>query len=89
MKTTIRIPDALAAEAQQRADWLGLSFNSLVAVALDAYLGHDRSRASVPEVESPEGLVPGLDAPAPALSRQQRRAIERRARKDVNKGEAA
>lgn len=42
--TTVRIPDGLAFEAQQRADWLGLSLNALIAVALDAYLGQDRLR---------------------------------------------
>lgn len=48
-KTTIRLPDGLALEAQERADWLGLSFNGLVAVALDAYLGRDRVRPAAPE----------------------------------------
>lgn len=42
--TTVRIPDGLALEAQHRADWLGLSLNALIAVALDAYLGQDRQR---------------------------------------------
>lgn len=90
MKTTIRIPDALAQEAQARADWLGVSLNALVAIALDDYLGRERSRRVVPVRSSDE---PGLPDVAevkgsaasllglPGMTRQQRRLLEREAKK--------
>lgn len=38
MQATFRLPDALAAAARARADYLGISLNALVCVSLDAYL---------------------------------------------------
>lgn len=63
MKTTLRMPDALADEAQRRADWLGVSLNALVAIALDAYLGMDRPRGHAVRPVS-VGKVSGAIAPA-------------------------
>jgi len=38
MQATFRLPDGLAATARGRAEYLGISLNALVCVALDAYL---------------------------------------------------
>ena len=38
MAYSLRLPDALDAAARTRADYLGISLNALVCVALDAYL---------------------------------------------------
>ena len=38
MAYSLRLPDALDAAARARADYLGISLNALVCVALDAYL---------------------------------------------------
>lgn len=80
MKTTVRIPDGLAMQAQQRAEWLGLSLNALVAVALDAYLGQDRDRGgvvSVPHVPGAHVESSGAGDGLQGLTRQQRRQAER------------
>ncbi|MCK9516434.1 MAG: ribbon-helix-helix protein, CopG family [Ottowia sp.] len=88
--TTIRLPAELAREVQERADWLGLSFNAMVAVALDSYLGQDRPRVPAPlspvaaSARAERGLggkVSDRGAVPVALSRQQRRALEREAAK--------
>lgn len=38
MAYTLRLPDALDAAARAKADYLGISLNALLCVALDAYL---------------------------------------------------
>lgn len=38
MQATFRLSDALAAAARARAEYLGISLNALVCVALDSYL---------------------------------------------------
>ena len=38
MAYTLRLPDALDAAARSKADYLGISLNALLCVALDAYL---------------------------------------------------
>lgn len=89
MAFSLRIPSALEADARARAERLGISLNALLCVALDAYLREpDAARpvASAPLSEpasSQFALVPE-PAPAPvpvsefpALSRAERRRLER------------
>ncbi|MDO8450014.1 MAG: hypothetical protein Q7T10_14545 [Rhodoferax sp.] len=40
MAYSLRLPDALDAAARAKADYLGISLNALLCVALDAYLRH-------------------------------------------------
>lgn len=58
MQATFRLPDALAAAARSRAQYLGISVNALVCVALDAYL-----RSSADLVPAPTGAAPGVETP--------------------------
>ena len=49
MKTTLRLPDAIASEATSYAEGLGISLNALCAVALRDYLdGRRRGDAEAP-----------------------------------------
>lgn len=82
MPSTVRIPAALEADARSRCQRLGISFNALVCVALDAYL-----RAAEPRGAdlAPAGIEP-LPVPAaalaePGLTRKQRRRLEAERRK--------
>lgn len=50
MRTTIRLPDELAADVRQRCQRLGISVNALVCVALDAWL---RESTDLPAMDSP------------------------------------
>ena len=45
MAYSLRLPDALDAAARAKADYLGISINALLCVALDAYL---RGQADAP-----------------------------------------
>ena len=69
MAYSLRLPDTLDASARAKADYLGISLNALVCVALDAYLRHPgdapaaRAEPSAqPEKPSPE--PPQVAAPA-------------------------
>ncbi len=53
MQATFRLPDALGSVARARAEYLGISLNALVCVALDAYL-----RAPV-DAHAAAGAAPG------------------------------
>ncbi len=54
MAYTLRLPDALDAAARAKADYLGISLNALLCVALDAYL-----RVPTEAAPSPAGAAPG------------------------------
>ena len=78
MAFSLRIPPALEADARARAERLGISLNALLCVALDAYLrGPDAARpvASAPLSEPAPAPVPVSEFPA--LSRAERRRLER------------
>ena len=68
MVTTVRVPEALRAEALRYAGSVGLSFNALVGVALRAYLDAHPCPESLPVVDG-------------KLTRQQRRALDRAQKK--------
>jgi preprotein translocase subunit SecA len=61
--TTVRLPDALKAEASTYADRLGVSLNALLAVALRDYLDHP-ARQGPGDTEPPDDLgdLPPLEA---------------------------
>lgn len=64
MAYTLRLPDALDAAARAKADYLGISLNALLCVALDAYL---RGPADAPA--PPVGAAPGgVEAPSKTKS---------------------
>ena len=71
MAYSLRLPSTLDAASRAKADYLGISLNSLVCVALDAYLcrpaapapaGTDRAalaeKPTVPDAGSPELPAP-------------------------------
>lgn len=68
MAYSLRLPDALDAAARAKADYLGISLNALLCVALDAYL---RSPAALPtpQSEAPPGELckaePAAQRPEP------------------------
>jgi hypothetical protein len=53
MAYSLRLPDALDAAARIKADYLGISINALICVALDAYL-------RVPGETAQAGTGPGI-----------------------------
>lgn len=67
--TTLRLPAPLHGEATAYADSLGVPLNALIAIALRDYLDQ---RPKAPAQPVPTG---------PVMSRQERRALERHARK--------
>jgi len=48
MAYSLRLPDALDAAARAKADYLGISINALLCVALDAYLRGQTDAAAPP-----------------------------------------
>lgn len=89
MAYSLRLPDALDADARARCQRLGISLNALLCVALDAYL---RGATAAPQKPinpgsagiEPDGTVhpkpPPRPAPAasiPKLSKAERREITR------------
>ena len=60
MAYSLRLPDALDAAARAKADYLGISLNALLCVALDAYL-----RAPVEQPAAPHaGAAPVISPPS-------------------------
>ena len=59
MAYSLRLPALLDVAARDRADYLGISLNALVCVALDAYL-----RGSPERIESPTSSPGGLQSPS-------------------------
>ena len=92
MAYSLRLPDTLDAAARARADYLGISLNALVCVALDAYLrspgepaaavvtnsGHTAGGHS-PSRTSLEKSEPRPAAPVP-LTRAERQEFTRQQR---------
>lgn len=87
----IRIPEGLHESAKLEANRLGISLNALLCVALDAYLSRNKPQeapeaAAIPKPAPPPPAPPNA-SPEPVLaalaglSRQQRRALERKNRK--------
>lgn len=88
----LRLSDDLNERSKAEAVRLGISLNALVSVALDAYLSRGGNCQAVP-VEPPKPALEATERrspsptcspapveaprPAPALSRQQRRSLER------------
>ncbi len=56
MAYSLRLPDALDAAARERSDYLGISLNALLCVALDAYLRAPAPAAPHAEAAAPDGL---------------------------------
>ncbi len=82
MAYSLRLPDTLDAVARAKADYLGISLNALVCVALDAYL-RSPDRPAAPGSESQPGAVEpsktSLESQAPKqpqkLTRAEKQAI--------------
>ncbi len=82
MAYSLRLPDALDAAARAKADYLGISINALICVALDAYLrnpGEPPAARSEPAAAEPKPskTIPQPTEPAqPAkLTRAEKQAI--------------
>lgn len=87
MAYSLRLPDALDAAARAKADYLGISLNALLCVALDAYL-----RGPLDEPTPQAGAAPrpagGVQTPSktslpnesepPKLTRAQKQAAHER-----------
>lgn len=78
MAYSLRLPDALDAAARTRADYLGISLNALVCVALDAFL----RAAADPAVSRSDPPVAVVDPSKtksypepPKLTRAQKQAL--------------
>ena len=82
MAFSLHIPPALEVDARARCERLGISLNSLLCVALDAYLRAPSEPAAdsraAPSLSSPE---PAAVVPAPVPGRAERRRLERLAQK--------
>lgn len=81
MAYSLRLPDALDAAARARSDYLGISFNALVCVALDAYL-----RGPGEPAQAGTGPAPGVQKPSktsPASPEPEQPAKLTRAEKQV------
>ena len=86
MAYSLRLPDTLDAAARAKADYLGISINALVCVALDAYLrspgepaqaGSKPAKAAQgPAQASPD--IPQMGDTKPKLTRAQKQAIHER-----------
>lgn len=78
--STVRLSDALMGDCRARCEHLGISFNALVAVALDQYLRGARVAEPVPVEPATGGPVagePAGDACPPGLSKRERREWRR------------
>lgn len=89
MASTVRIPAELEADARSRCERLGISFNALVCVALDAYLRGPGLADGAGADAQGVNQAPAIDAPALAavptssgapLSRKERRRLAAAAR---------
>ena len=81
MAYSLRLPDALDVAARAKADYLGISLNALLCVALDAYLSPSRSFSSQ---DSPSLLQSPPVVEPVKLTRKQKQALyedEQRERK--------
>ena len=91
MAYSLRLPNTLDAATRAKADYLGISINALVCVALDAYLrSPDRPAApgSEPQPGASEPSKTSLQSPEPApakltraekQARYEREKLERKA----------
>jgi len=79
MAYTLRLPDALDAAARAKADYLGISLNALLCVALDAYLREPAALAASPSGAAPAAELPCKTTPEPTeppkLTRAQKQAL--------------
>lgn len=85
MAYTLRLPDALDAAARAKADYLGISLNALLCVALDAYLRVPPETAAPPAGaamgggQTPSKTKPSQPEPEPPkLTRAEKQAIYER-----------
>lgn len=80
MAYSLRLPDALDAAARAKADYLGISLNALLCVALDAYL-RGPAALPTPHAEAPLGELckaePAADRPAPKPEPEQPSKLSR------------
>ena len=77
MAYSLRLPDAIDAAARAKADYLGISLNALVCVALDAYLRGPAPLSTPPpgDLCKPEPVAPRPEPEQPAkLTRAQKQA---------------
>ncbi|MEY4737042.1 MAG: hypothetical protein RL302_1361, partial [Pseudomonadota bacterium] len=88
---TLRLPDALDAAARAKADYLGISLNALLCVALDAYLRNPvdlqtpTAGAAPPPNggrENPSKTKVESQAKPPTLTRAQKQAAYERDKAD-------
>lgn len=68
MAYTLRLPDALDTAARAKADYLGISLNALLCVALDAYL---RGPADVPTPQAGAAPAPTGTSQIPSKTKHQ------------------
>jgi hypothetical protein len=74
MAYSLRLPPQLDAAARARADYLGISLNSLLCVALDAYL---RTPEPAPTVPTEPGPPVPRENPSPVQTKAQRKEFTR------------
>jgi len=78
MATSLRLPDSLQAAARAKAEYLGISLNALVCVALDAYLSHPADPAAPAKAPAPADVGAPIEAPRPGKpSKAERRELTR------------
>ncbi len=89
MAYSLRLPDALDASARAKADYLGISLNALVCVALDACLRSPGEPAAARPEPEQGGQKPSKTSPASAepeqpakLSRAEKQAIYEREKRE-------
>lgn len=73
MAYSLRLPDAIDASARAKADYLGISLNALICVALDAYL-------RAPNAPAPNNPIPENEAPRALTRAEKKRLHEQRKR---------
>jgi hypothetical protein len=80
MAYSLRLPDTLDAAARAKADYLGISLNALVCVALDAYLRVPAEPAqagtgpSIPQAGDRANPIPQMGDTKPKPTRAEKQA---------------
>ena len=81
MAYSLRLPDALDVAARGKAEYLGISINALICVALDAYLRNPgepakaRSGVAIPQMGDRENPSSKTGDATPKLTRAEKQAI--------------
>jgi hypothetical protein len=90
MAYSLRLPDALDAAARAKADYLGISLNALVCVALDAYLrspGESAQAGTKPATTDQGPVKTGPDIPQVGDTKPKPTRAEKQASYERDKAE--